>query len=60
MPGITSKQILQGFIREGNFHSLEIICDHIPPWLEMESEQKGFLIKSEVINDHEIKLFIKR
>jgi len=60
MPGITSKQILQGFIREGNFHSLEIICDHIPPWLEMESEQKGFHIESEVRTDHEIRLLIQR
>lgn len=60
MPGITSKQILQGFIREGNFHLLEVICDHIPPWLEMESEQKGFHIESEARTDHEIRLLLQR
>lgn len=47
IPGITSKQILLDFLKAGRFSSLEITCDHIPPWIEMESEQKGFRIESE-------------
>lgn len=34
--GITSKQALQPVLRQGNFNQLEVICNHIPPWLEAE------------------------
>ncbi|ACV61918.1 hypothetical protein Dtox_1032 [Desulfofarcimen acetoxidans DSM 771] len=34
--GITSKQVLLPFLRKSAFYSLEIICNHIPPWLEAE------------------------
>jgi Fe-only nitrogenase accessory protein AnfO len=34
--GITSKQVLLPFIRRGGFYSLEILCSHVPPWLEAE------------------------
>jgi Fe-only nitrogenase accessory protein AnfO len=31
---ITTKQVLQPFMRQGQFHTLEIICNHVPQWLE--------------------------
>lgn len=34
--GITSKQVLQPFLRRGKFFELEVICSHVPPWLEAE------------------------
>ncbi|MBE3588072.1 MAG: nitrogenase [Thermoanaerobacteraceae bacterium] len=34
--GVTSKQVLLPFLRRGGFDRLEIICQHMPPWLEME------------------------
>lgn len=34
--GITSKQVLMAFLRQGNFYSLEVLCNHIPPWLEAD------------------------
>ncbi|WP_104371524.1 Fe-only nitrogenase accessory AnfO family protein [Desulfocucumis palustris] len=34
--GVTSKQALLPFLRKGRFYSLEILCSHIPPWLEAE------------------------
>lgn len=34
--GVTSKQVLMPFLRRGKFYSLEILCNHIPPWLEVE------------------------
>lgn len=34
--GITSKQVLLPVLGKGNFYSLEILCNHIPPWLEAE------------------------
>ena len=33
---ITSKQALMPFLRRGQFYSLEVFCDHVPPWLEAE------------------------
>jgi hypothetical protein len=32
--GVSSKQVLLPFLREGGFYSLEVICNHVPPWLE--------------------------
>lgn len=34
--GITSKQVLLPFLRQGNFYELRVLCNHIPPWLEAE------------------------
>lgn len=33
--GLTSKQILQPLLA-GNFYLVEVLCSHIPPWLEAE------------------------
>jgi len=34
--GITSKQVLMNVLREAKFYTLEILCNHLPPWLELE------------------------
>lgn len=34
--GLTSKQVLLPFVRRGEFYSLEVLCNHLPPWLEAE------------------------
>jgi Fe-only nitrogenase accessory protein AnfO len=34
--GISSKQVLLPFLRQGKFYRLEVLCNHIPPWLEAE------------------------
>ncbi|ABO51317.1 hypothetical protein Dred_2813 [Desulforamulus reducens MI-1] len=57
---ITSKQALLPFIRKGNFYSLEVLCNHIPPWLEREILFKGFESSSEVIGKNEIKVYITK
>ena len=54
-PEITSKQVLQQFIRQGNFSTLEIICDHVPPWIELEADRKGFTIEREVLGKNEVR-----
>ncbi|QNU67207.1 Fe-only nitrogenase accessory protein AnfO [Ruminiclostridium herbifermentans] len=33
-PEISSKKALKAFIENGKFIRLEIICNHLPPWLE--------------------------
>lgn len=42
MPGVTSKQVLAQFIADGNFRLLEVLCDHVPPWIEMEANVRGY------------------
>lgn len=34
--GVTSKQVLLPFLRRGEFYALEVLCSHVPPWLEAE------------------------
>lgn len=44
--GVTSKQVLIPFIRKGGFYSLEVLCSHVPPWLE--AEIKGGMLAGEI------------
>lgn len=58
--GITSKQVLQPFLRQGRFSLLEVVCDHLPPWLEVELQAGGLTWTSEKISERETKVIIKR
>ncbi len=58
--GLTSKQLLQPFFRSGSFYQLEILCTHIPPWIEAEALSGGFECSSEVVGPGEIKLLISK
>ncbi len=46
-PDISSKQVLQQFIGRGGFLVLEIICSHVPPWIEVEAERRGYTLETE-------------
>lgn len=46
-PDLTSKQVLQVFVQAGRFATLEITCDHVPPWIEMEAGQRKYVIETE-------------
>lgn len=35
-PGVTSKGALLPFLRNVTFYQLEVICSHMPPWMESE------------------------
>ena len=52
-PAISSKQVLQQFIREGQFSELEVICDHMPPWIEMDAVCRGYSLHSEKLGPNE-------
>lgn len=54
-PEITSKQVLQQFIHQREFASLEIICDQVPPWIEIEADRRGFTIEREQIGKNEVR-----
>lgn len=46
-PEVSSKQVLQQFIRRGGFTELAITCDHLPPWIEVEAERLGISVETE-------------
>ncbi|MFT4145870.1 MAG: Fe-only nitrogenase accessory AnfO family protein [Mobilitalea sp.] len=47
----SSKQILLPFLRQQKFTQLEIICDHVPKWLEKEQTQLEVRILIEKYKD---------
>ena len=38
--GLTSKQVLIPILHQGSFTELEILCAHVPPWLEAEAASR--------------------
>jgi len=58
--GITSKQILLPFLSQGNFYQLEVLCSHIPPWLEMELGTNRFAGIVEKLAANQMKVLITR
>lgn len=58
--GFTSKQVLQPFLRKGGFYSLEVLCSHVPPWLEAEMAGGGLNGEITQISKNELKLTITR
>ncbi len=55
---VTSKQALQPFLRNKCFSQLEIICTHVPPWLEgeLQSLQLKFLYTK--LEENKIKVMV--
>jgi Fe-only nitrogenase accessory protein AnfO len=55
-PEISSKQLLQEFVRKGYFDELEVLCDHIPPWIEIDAHRRGYAIATEQIGKNSVKV----
>lgn len=58
--GITSKQVLMSFLRQGNFYSLEVLCNHIPPWLEADLKDGPLVGRIEKKSPTETYVYITR
>jgi len=58
--GITSKQVLMSFLRQGKFYSLEVLCNHIPPWLEAELKDSNLIGRVEKIAPTETHIYISK
>ncbi|PKM47773.1 MAG: nitrogenase [Firmicutes bacterium HGW-Firmicutes-8] len=56
--GITSKQALLPFLRKGLFYSLEVLCSHVPPWLEVEMASGNLNGSVEYLGPNEFKVTI--
>lgn len=58
--GITSKQALQPILRQGNFSKLEVICRHVPPWLEVETMFGDLMCVTEKLGPGEERVIISK
>jgi Fe-only nitrogenase accessory protein AnfO len=58
-PEVSSKQVLQQFIRRGAFTELAITCDHIPPWIEVEAERLGISLETGYGTPNEVLVVLK-
>lgn len=59
-PEVSSKQVLRPFVQHGAFFELEIICDHVPPWLEVDAERLGYDLTSEQTGIHDVKVLVRK
>ncbi|MDD1691398.1 MAG: nitrogenase [Methanoregula sp.] len=58
-PEMSSKQVLRPFVQHGAFTELEIVCDHVPPWIEVEAERLGYQLVSERMAQNEVKVTLR-
>lgn len=58
--GISSKQVLLPFMRQRKFYSFEVICGHVPPWLEGELATSGMEYTVEKVENNVMKVTIVR
>lgn len=54
--GVTTKQVLLPFLQKGAFNNLEILCNHVPPWLEAMAMEKNYDYLKEQISSKEVKV----
>jgi Fe-only nitrogenase accessory protein AnfO len=59
-PEVSSKQVLQQFIRRGGFTELAVTCDHIPPWIEVEAERLAMMVETRHQAPHEVTVVIRK
>lgn len=57
--GLTSKQVLSPVLKKGNFQELEILCAHVPPWLQSEVICRGWTLKAYQHPDKTISVVIR-
>lgn len=58
--GITSKQVLLPILGQGKFYSLEVLCNHVPPWLEAELKDGNLVGRVEKIAPTETHIYISK
>jgi Fe-only nitrogenase accessory protein AnfO len=58
--GITSKQVLLPFLHRGKFYSLEVVCNHIPPWLQVELDGGSLTGRVEKVAPTQIHIYIRK
>lgn len=59
-PEISSKKALKSFIENTHFSKLEIICSHLPPWLEYYFAPKRMTYIMEELDINSYKVYISK
>lgn len=59
-PEVSSKQVLRPFVQRGAFAELEIVCDHVPPWIEVDAERLGYDLTSERNGLHDLRVLVRK
>lgn len=59
-PEISSKAALQKFMNDAIFYELQLICNHLPPWMESVMAQKNMKYSIEKINEDSLKVIIRK
>lgn len=57
---ISSKQALVPFLKNKTFYELQVICSHVPPWLENELEKLGYNKNIEQLQNNQFKISITK
>ena len=57
---LTTKQVLLPFLRKGEFNTLDIICNHVPRWLEGEALAGAFTIQTSELEKNKIKVTLSK
>ena len=52
--GLTSKQVLMPILHQGAFTELEILCAHIPPWLEVEATSRHWACQTKRTSEQQV------
>jgi len=48
--------VLQQFVQSGGFLVLDIVCSHVPPWIKVEAERRGYTLETEQIDKDSVKV----
>jgi Fe-only nitrogenase accessory protein AnfO len=58
--GVSSKQVLQQFIRSSRFTEIELFCEHLPPWIGVEADFLGLQVETRQHAPHEVRVSLKK
>jgi len=59
-PEVSSKKALMAFITAADFLTLELICDHLPPWLEELVKVRGYRYNRKSENPGALRYLIQK
>lgn len=55
---LTSKKLLFSFLQQKEFLSLEVICDHIPKWFDIEFPRMGLSYRKDTYHENEMRVYV--
>lgn len=59
-PDVSSKKMLQTFLEHTRFLRLDVICSHLPPWIEKMAENKIIEVETNRISSEKMKISIAK